>query len=213
MEIKELLHIILIIIAIIVIVLSLASIFVSLFDSKLIKKMTGYASGYVNITIGTQVIVNLTVDTLNWSSGTITGGNTNSTLTTHGNNSGTVLRGNWSGNDAKAFVVENIGSVNSSLFLYSEKNASTFFASLTNSNQEFKFNVSNKDSNSCSGTSLIGNWIDVNTTSPGTKYCSQFSYSRNSNEIYIDVSLTVPYDSGNIGVISDTITITVDAAS
>ncbi len=212
MGVKELLHIILAVIAISVIVLSLMNIFINIFEiPKLIEKLTGYASGYVNVTISNQIVVNLTIDTLDWGSGTITGGNTNATLKTNGNNAGTVLRGNWSGDNAKAFVVENIGNVNCSLFLYSEKNASSFFASLSNSNQDFKFNVSNKNSNSCSGTALLGSWIDVNTTSSGTKYCSQFDYHRDNNEIYIDVLLTVPNDAGNIGAISDTITITADA--
>lgn len=212
MKIKELLHVMLVIIAIIVIILSLTSIFINILNPGFIKEFTGYASGYVNLSVNTQIIVNLTVSSLNWSSGTITGGNTNATLTTHGNDSGTVLRGNWSGDSAKAFVLENIGNINCSLFLYSEKNASGFFASLTNSNQDFKFNVSDKDSNSCFGTSLLGNWIDVNITSPGTKYCNQLNYHKESNELYIDVSLTIPYDAGNIGYISDTITITADAA-
>ena len=213
MKIKGLLDVILAVIAIIVIILSLINIFINISKiPEFIEKLTGYASGYVNISISSQVVVNLTVDSLNWGSGVVSEGNANATLITHGNNSGTVLRGNWSGNNAKAFVAENIGNVNSSLFLYSEKNASSFFESLTNSNQELKFNVSDKESNSCSGISLLGSWADVNTTSPGTKYCSQFDYHKNSNEIYIDVFLSVPYDAGNTGPISDVITIGADTA-
>src|SRR3989344_2149702 len=62
-------------------------------------------------------------------------------------------------------------------------------------------------------SSALGIWQDVNKTSGGTKFCSQFSFRKNSNEIYIDILITVPSDSGNVGEQFDTITIIGDAVN
>jgi len=90
-------------------------------------KTTGYATGYVNITVNTVVSINVTTGTVNWSSGTITAPATNATLTTHGTDAGTATNGNWSGTNAEAIVVANIGSINCSLAISGTKTAATFF--------------------------------------------------------------------------------------
>jgi hypothetical protein len=67
-------------------------------------------------------------------------------------------------------------------------------------------NVTNKDSGSCYGGNALGVWIDVNKSY--VKYCSHMGPLEDSNEIYIDLLLTVPADSNNIGNLSDILTIT-----
>jgi hypothetical protein len=180
--------------------------------SYLGERITGHASGYVNFTINTAVLINLSIDTLDWGSGVVDSGQLNATLTTNGGSSGFVKRGNWTGENAKAFIVQNIGSINCSLFIQTEKNAHDFFESASNSNEEYKINVSNKKIGSCSG-GVLGQWIDANKTSGGTKYCSQFSFNSASNELYIDVLITVPVDSNKVDEQSDTLTITGNAAN
>ncbi|MFH1710821.1 MAG: hypothetical protein ABH840_00750 [Nanoarchaeota archaeon] len=176
--------------------------------------LTGKATneGYFNITIMTSININMTQDSINWSSGIVDSGETNATLYTRGNDTGIVQRGNWSGAGAKAFVVENIGGVNSSIRLLTVKNAHDFFNSSTNSNEQYMWNVSNKESNSCSGGAVLGMWAEVNKTAGGTEFCGQFDNSQTRNEIYIDILLTIPYDAQNFGEQSDTLTVTADAA-
>jgi hypothetical protein len=174
-------------------------------------KVSGFASsaGYVNITFERYLDIRMPRDVLNWSSGSISRGEKNATLYTIGDNTGVALRGNWTGENAKAFIVENIGTTNCSIRIHTDKDAHDFFNSSSSTNEEYKINVSNKDSDSCTG-SLLGQWIDVNKSSGGTRFCNNFGFTSDNNEIYVDVLLTVPFD-GNIGEQSDTITITAEA--
>ncbi len=200
--------------SIIVIMLALISIFISLASIYgLVEKLTGRASysGFINISILTSININLTRDIINWSSGSINSGEVNATLYTRGESAGAVERGNWSGASALAIVVENIGNINCSLSIQTGKNAHDFFNSVSSSNEQYQLNATNKESGACNGN-LLGQWLDVNKTSGGTEYCSQLDFHRSSNEIYVDVLLTIPSDAGNIGEQSDTITITGDTA-
>ena len=194
-----------------IISVSLFNIFLNIFNVSN-NYITGFASGYVNITYETVVNINLTRDSINWGYGTINAGQNNATLFTNANNDGSVLRGNWSGIGVYGLIVENIGNVNCSLFIQTNKNAHDFFLSSTTSNEEYKFNVSNKEVNSCSGDLNLGEWYDANKSSGGTKFCNQFNYYKDSNEIYIDLLLTVPYDATNIGEQSDIITLIANSA-
>ncbi len=173
-------------------------------------KVTGYASGYVNISVLNWVAISLNNDTIDWGEGVIDYGELNSTLYTNNNHSGIVLRGNWSGAGVTAFEVENIGNVNCSLSIRNNKNASQFFGSLSNSNQEYKINVTNKEPNSCSGN-LVGQWVDSNISLGGTRFCDSFYYLSTNNEVFINVLFTVPYDASNLGNQTDVITITASA--
>jgi len=180
---------------------------------NLMQKLTGYSTsyGYVNLTILTYVSINLTVDSISWGEGNINAGEVNATLYTVGDEVGVVQRGNWSGVNASAFVVENTGNLNCSISIQSGKNAHDFFNSGTNSNEQYMLNVSNKEAGSCIGSSL-GSWVDVNKTSGGTKFCNNFNFRQGVDEIYIDVLLTVPADAGNLDEQSDVIIVTADAA-
>lgn len=198
------------VIAVLIVLIHIFVTFIKISDFE--EELTGKVSGYVNLTVTTSISVNLSRSSLNWSSGVVTAGQTNATLYTQGDSDGSVTRGNWSGTGVKGFIVENTGAINVSLFLKSGKNADDFFGSLSSSNQEYKFNVSNKDDSSCSGGAALGQWADVNKTSGGTKYCSQFDFNSAHDEIYIDVWLTIPYDAGNTGAQTDTITITANTA-
>ena len=196
-------------ISIIIILVNITVVFIKVSDLK--KEMTGKVSGYVNLSITSSVAINMTRDSVDWGSGRVDSGSTNTTLYTQGDANASVSNGNWSNSSAKAFVVENIGNVNVSLSLRNTNNASDFFASASGSNQEYKLNMSNKEPGSCSGD-LLNIWTDVNKTSGGTKYCNQFSSLETKNEVFIDVWLKVPYDASNTGELSDTLTVIASSA-
>src|SRR3989338_9748203 len=89
--------------------ISLINLFIVLNDIENIKnELTGYTSGYVNLTILSSVSINLTVDSISWGLGSINSSETNATLYTRGNQSGVVIRGNWSGENVSGFVLQNI---------------------------------------------------------------------------------------------------------
>ncbi len=203
------------ILSIAMIFFSFISIFVFLFENpEIIQKLTGYVStnyGYVNLSISTYASINLSIDSISWGIGNVNSGEVNATLYTVGNSSGVVQRGNWSGANITGLIVENVGNINCSISIQTEKNAHDFFNSLTSSNEQYKINVSNKEPGSCSGSQLDA-WVDVNKSSGGTRFCNNFSFNKARNEIYVDVLLTVPYDAGNIGQQSDMIIITGDAS-
>ncbi len=200
----------LIILAIIVILLSLTSIFLNFY--KLNKQVTGYALGFVNLTVNTQITINVTNDTINWGQGIVTPPFTNASLTTNQSTVGTALRGNWSGANAKALVIANIGNINCSLSLTSAKTAATFFGGSAG-DQQYQWNVTTKDSAAaCINSTALGVFVNTNTTSGGTKFCSHLNFLTASNEIFVDIKLVVPYDATNTGVQSDIITITADTA-
>jgi len=197
-----------VIFAVLVILISIANISMTLYKFAEYKNsISGHAlgSGYVNVTVSTQITVNFSRDTINWGAGTITAGNVNATLTTKGETS-TVVRGNWSTTNAKGLILANVGNVNSSLVLGGVKTGATFFGGST---PEYQWNISSKDTNSCVSPATLGAWADVNTS---TKFCTQFGYLTDANELYVDILLTIPYDATLTGVQSDIITATASTA-
>jgi hypothetical protein len=100
------------------------------------------------------------------------------------------------------FTVENIGNNNVSLDLKTGKNAATL---LGGTSPAYKWKVTEKEPGAC--TSAAGSYVDVNTTSPGTRICGDFVKTLSTDEIYIDVQLTVPSDAVP-GAKSDTFTAT-----
>jgi hypothetical protein len=200
----------LIIILIVLILVSGFNIFMKIYNRE---KVTGYASGYVNIFINNAVIISLTRDSISWGQGMINVSNANcknATLKTAQENAYATC-GNWTNSSAKGLIIQNLGNLNCSLFIKTEKNAHDFFESASSSNEEYKINVSNKYADSCS-QGVLNQWIDANKTNGGTKYCEQFDFNPSKNELYIDVLLTIPGDSNKIGEQSDTITVIGDAA-
>lgn len=199
------------ILAIIVIVLSLISIFINVLKIPEFRKVTGYASGYVNLTINSQVTLNVTNAYVNFSSGTVDPGATNATLTTHGAADATILRGNWS-ITARALVIANIGNVNCSIVLSGTKTSATFFGGV--GQELYQWNISNKELNSCGAwgeTSAKDVFANVNTTA--ATICNKLDFNLIKNEMFIDFRLVVPYNisAANTGAQSDTITITAGA--
>jgi hypothetical protein len=205
MDTKNYLYI-LIIVSIIVILVNISTTFIKLSEFK--KQIFGYATsseGYMNITVDSYIILNLSRDSIYWGAGAVDSESMNATLYTNNDSDGTVERGNWSGENVNGFILENLGTVNCLLSIQSGKDAHDFFMSENNSNEQYMFKVTNKEDNSCNGTT--GEWINATKSSGGYEYCNNFSYDRNNNEIYIDVLLTIPRDANKLGVQSDDIVI------
>jgi hypothetical protein len=169
-------------------------------------KITGKSlnTGYLNVTLDMVVVINFTTDMVDFGIGQVTSGEFNATIDTIGN----CVGGNWTPKN-EGFVLENMGNLGVFLDLKSEKTAETF---LGGTNPEYKFNVTNIEEDSCISpiSFSLGEWYDVNTTSPGTRICDFFNYSNNKDTIRIDISLTIPFDSKK-GLQTDTFTATATA--
>jgi len=174
------------------------------------EKLTGYASGYVNITVNTQVTLNMTTEMINWSGGTVTAGETNATLYTNNGINSTILRGNWTFSPS-AIVVANIGNINTSLSLLTGKTAQMFFGG---TNPQYMWNITNKDPSSCNGnTTFMNIWSNVNATpSAPLAVCPQFGYLTAANEIYLNMWVSIPYNANLTGYRADVISITAATA-
>jgi len=170
-------------IAILVIILSFVNIGV---------RLTGRATGIVNVTIESKANINFSVGNISFGTGFFDSGKSNATVDTLGN----VINGNWTP-VTEGFVIENIGSVNVTLDLKTGKTATQFLGGTTPS---YQYNITNNEPGSCTVVGItLGQWNDVNTTSPGTRICDVFPYENTRDVINIDLKLFFSSDivSGN----------------
>lgn len=177
------------------------------------KTITGNVStGYVNLTISSNLAVNLSVANISWGPGTINVGETNATLYTDAITN-SVFRGNWTntGSDPDSILIENIGNVNTTITIAGTYNASELFGAV--GEQMYQWNLTNKEVGACNGVSLaLDTYTDANVSNH--QYCSQFEYDDGRDEIYLNIMLTVPYNTTNMSkTIADTITVTATTAA
>lgn len=140
--------------------ISIAVIIVSLFFIGV--KVTGYAvtgneTGVVNVTITTSAALNFTTALLDFGAGTVTPG-TRALVWTNG----TAI--DWTGSTPTGqLVLENIGNVNLSVTLQTNKTAADFLGGTT---PAFKAEVSDSAGNTgaCTGTQIFSTYGDINTT-------------------------------------------------
>jgi hypothetical protein len=160
-------------------------------------KLTGNAvslPGYVNITISSQLLINISRNTVDWGIGNVnsTGGFGNATLTTSGFGTANVSGGNWS-TSAVALEVQNLGTVNVSLKVQSNKNAGNFIGGTS---PLFQWNFSNYEAGACgawSETSAKNTFADVNFTAQAV-ICNQLDFHIGARSMFIDVKLRIPND-------------------
>jgi len=200
---------VLVIVLVVVSVLNFGITFVKI--SEYNKAVTGFATAYVNLTINTNLGIDISPTYgINWSNGSITPGINNATLTTAMNGS-TVLGGNWSTVGVQGILILNTGNQNASLWINGTKNYTDWFG-VTGYQENYTWNVSQYAANSCSGGwQPLTAWTVVNHTQ--FKYCAQFSSLSATNKVWLDVSLQVPSDTTQTNTrLSDTLTITANAA-
>jgi hypothetical protein len=175
------------------------------------RQITGYASGYVNVTISAFSYLNLSRDTINFGTGSFnaTGNQNNVTMFTNQDNVANISDGgNWS-NAARAIVLQNLGTTNFSISVASDKTSDTFFGGTT-AVATFMLNYTNKDANACvqANTSFpLNGWINVTNTS-AMGMCNRFTYltGPSQREMYIDAKVIIPRDASN-GTKAATLTI------
>ncbi len=171
--------------AILVIVVSLASIGMQL---------TGFATvtdtGVVNVTVDTAAGINFTAAFIDFSNGTVNGGQAGATLDTE--NSATV-NGSW-GQTASGFILENIGNVNVSLGLQADKDAAAY---LGGTSPTFKYKVSEDEAGSCASNNA-SSYKEFTTSNVGA--CPTFPFADAMDSIFVDIQLYIPSDSytGNL---------------
>ena len=171
--------------------------------------LSGFATstGVANLTIDTQAIINFTTNSINWGSGRVDNGQTVAQLTTL--ETSNVTNGNWTLTTPGGFRIVNIGNVNVTLDLLAGKTAATFIGGTT---PGYQWNVSNVESGSCANNqTFLGFWVNINTTSPGTRFCGNFTFYDTLDSIRIDINLSIPYDAST-GIRTDTLTATATAA-
>jgi len=154
--------------------------------------------GTVNLTISTSVAINFTINNINFGSGFVNPGTLGATLMTGGGNNSNAS--GWV-NVTQGFVVANIGNINVSLWLVTNKTAASF---LGGTSPSYQYNVTNNQS-SCptldgNTTHIFNTWYNVNTTnatSPwfGDYICRNMSFMQGNNNLTIDIKLFVPSDS------------------
>ena len=174
-------------ISVIIIIISIAAIGINI---------TGHATddATVNITITSTASINFTVDFVNFTDGNVNAGAIGATLDTEG----TVTNGTW-GATSSGFTLENIGNVNVSLNMTSDKNASVF---LGGTNPTFKYKITEDEAGACEKNNA-SSYIDLNIS--GLIVCYPFVFHNGIDEVSVDIELFVPSDS-NTGEQTATIT-------
>jgi len=205
--------IVLAIVLVAVSILNFGITFVKISEYK--KAVTGFATAYVNLTVNTNLGLDISPTFgINWSNGSMTAGMTNATLTTVMNSS-TVLGGNWSTTGVQGILILNTGNVNASLWINGTKNYTDWFG-VTGNQENYTWNVSlyTAGSATCSGGwQPLTTWTVVNHTQ--FKYCAQFSSLSTANKVWLDVKLQIPSDISSTltnSRLSDTLTITASTA-
>lgn len=181
-----------------VFVLSLAVILVCI--AILGLKFTGYASSTANfnLSVGPVVNLNFSVSSIDFGLGQVSPGRDYAVV----DSTGKVENGTWDAS-TQGFVLRNVGNTNISVDLRTDKNADDFIGG---SSPTYEYNVTNINL-SCISSITLGQWYNVNTSSPGTRICDKFLKYSGNNSIRIDVRLTIPYDSRK-GTQSDIFTAT-----
>jgi len=151
--------------------------------------MTGFATadtGFVNITIETNVSVTATTDTVNFGSGYLEATKDYAILKTE---DGTTVPDNWTNTSVYSpsdLVLENDGNTNITLNFSSDKAAATFIGG---NGPYFKYASANKDAGACL-SGLVASYTDVIASTQWV--CTNLGASTDYDEVYVNISIKVP---------------------
>ena len=157
---------------------------------------TGYGtSGTVNITISQNLSINVLMTNMTFGTGFVNTGADHATLNSTNMTQaefGPALAGaNWTNTtdfNPDRISLVNGGNVNASVTVTSDKIPSTFMGGTS---PGFEFNASNKEANSC--VEAPASWTTL--TGGADAVCTNMGSTDTKDELYIDVRLTIPYDS------------------
>ncbi len=180
--------------------ISIAVIIISLFFIG--AEITGYAvteneTAIVNVTISTSAALEFTTALLDFGSGYVNAGQAGATI----NSDGTVTDGTWAVQNGE-LVLDNIGNINLSLTLSTNKTVADFIDGL---NPTFKAKVSDTAGNTgaCTGTQTFSSYAEVNQTLQTA--CGKLAFGGDFDEIDINFELYIPNDAEGaktIGIIA-----------
>jgi len=171
--------------------LAIAVIIISLFFISI--RFTGYdvtsnQTGVVNVTISGAGALNFSTALLDFGTGAVVGGQAGATLQSNG----TGLNASWTGPKTTGqLVLENIGNVNVSLTLSTNKTVADFIGGTA---PTFKAIVADKSekTGACTGTQTFSSYATINQTLQTA--CAVFGYASAVDEIDIDFELYIPND-------------------
>ena len=166
-----------------------------------IQSLTGYATdtGVANLTILSTASINFTTFQIQWGEGYINTTATIANLSTDGLNSGQ----GWN-NVTDALILENIGNVNVSINLSSDKAAATFIGG---NSPTFEWKVSSNETNACKDPTNITAYTTVTTAEQLA--CTNFGWADTTDKLEIDIAVGI--GSGAAG--EKTATITAEATA
>lgn len=199
----------LMIIAIIAVVFAAVNLVIIINKIGGIETLTGFAidTGTANLSITGVAQVNFTTYVINWGSGYVNASELSCELNTNGINNCTDFTTVSTG-----LILENIGNVNVTLNLSSDKNAASFIGG-SDVTPIYEWNVSNNEAGSCvNGTGFVKTEITTYTTVTTTPQlaCEQFGYDT-LDTLEIDLKVVIPSDAA--GTKGSVITATATAIS
>ena len=161
-------------------------------------------TGIAQLTVSPVTAIKFTAASINWGSGYVNESAANCTL----DSEGTVGAGCVGfSTQSNGFTVENIGNYNVKLELATGKNAASF---LGGTGPVYQYRMSEREFGACKATLSPTVYTDVNSSSPGTLTCANFSAVDANDALDIDVKLTMPSDV-TPGAKTDVITATATA--
>lgn len=203
------------VLAVVVVVVAVINLYITFMKvSEFEKTLTGYATGYVNITIASSISLNITNSSADFGAGGVNSTCNRAMLYTNGKSPPIIVCGNWSTNPTggaypHGIVIENNGNVNCTLTVTGGTDAATMIGGAAGGGPTYNWNVTTSEAGSCSGNAIGFNvWNTANTTPK--ILCTDFSPAEGGDEVTIDVNITVPFDA-TTGAKSDTINIVATA--
>jgi hypothetical protein len=204
---------ILVVLAVVAIVTAIGGAVVILENVPLLQ-LTGAAtpgvstSGTLSITLGQEVQINLSQDTINFGAGRVFGNCTTWTGSTQHATDNTSC-GNWSYAPLSPFTVENTGNLDVNVSIKSQYNASDVTNWLGGAGSSQKYMAINNEANSCINLSSTVGWLEFYDYD---RYvCNNLSWNNSKDTIDIEINLTVAYDS-RTGSVNNVITFTAEQA-
>ncbi len=178
--------------------LAIAVIIVSLFFIGI--RFTGYVAveGVVNVTIDEQASLKFNVSLFDFGSGAVT----SPALTAILYSNGTVTDGSWTPTPGE-LVLENIGNVNVSLTLKTNKTVANFIGGTAGGGPSIQAEVSDTSGHTgACGTGVFDTFAEINTTEQAA--CDVFWFET-ADRIDIDFRLVIPNDAtgaNTVGIVA-----------
>ena len=178
----------LMVIAIVAVAFASVNLIITIDKIKDFKALTGFAidTGTANLTISGLAQINFTTDVISWGTGSVPTGKISCELDTENNENCTDFTAVNGG-----LILENIGNVNVTLNLSSDKNAASFIGG-SDATPMFQWKVTNNETGSCLPDTNITSYTDVTVATQLA--CENFGYLLAADALEIDLRVVIPSD-------------------